>query len=285
MLLVSAVALLQWRATPLQHVVARPHVSRIVMQDPGADDTPSPWLGAARAKYVSIRSQRDVVGPFAGVIKQDAVPDVAQWPTYKQLTLEGTASVWTALDNHYEPDIVQGFTDEAYSLMRDDESRTPPFAAAIAARLAEFPAKTLTVLDIGTGPFAVLSLLAAESGARKVYAIEVNPDAARRARETIAAAGWSDVIEVYEGFSTVVELPEKVDLVVSEIVGSIASEEGLHATIQDAHVRAEASLTLTLTLTLASATLASQLRRASETRACSSLVRLVTRRSVSSRSR
>jgi hypothetical protein len=121
--------------------------------------------------------------------------------------------------------------------MRDDVSRTPPFAEAIAARLSESPKGTLVVLDIGTGPYAVLALLAAEAGARKVYALEVNPDAARRARETIEAAGWSDVIQVLEGFSTSISLPEKADLVVSEIVGSIASEEGLHATIADAHAR------------------------------------------------
>ena len=58
-----------------------------------------------------------------------------------------------------------------------------------------------------------------------------------RAREAVRAAGWSEVIEVIEGFSTEVTLPEKVDLVVSEIVGSVASEEGLYATTADAHAR------------------------------------------------
>ena len=45
------------------------------------------------------------------------------------------------------------------------------------------------------------------------------------------------VIEVLEGFSTAVTLPEKADLLVAEIVGSIASEEGLHATMRDAQAR------------------------------------------------
>jgi hypothetical protein len=34
-----------------------------------------------------------------------------------------------------------------------------------------------------------------------------------------------------------VTLPEKVDLLVSELVGSIASEEGMYTSIRDAHLR------------------------------------------------
>ena len=45
------------------------------------------------------------------------------------------------------------------------------------------------------------------------------------------------VIEVIEGFSTDIELPERVDLLVCEIAGSIASEEGMYATIGDARRR------------------------------------------------
>jgi hypothetical protein len=43
--------------------------------------------------------------------------------------------------------------------------------------------------------------------------------------------------QVIEGFSTHVTLPEKVDLLVAEIVGSIASEEGLVFTMRDAQQR------------------------------------------------
>lgn len=198
-----------------------------------------PWIAGARAKWTSLActNSLDSLGLFARAASSRVCPaDMA--PSYKALTMdEGAASVWSALDNHYDASAVEGFSDEAYTEMLEDESRTPVFAKAIRARLAKSPERTLTILDIGTGPFAILSLLAAEAGARKVYAMEVNPEAARRARETITAAGWSDVIEVLEGFSTSLELPEKVDVVVSEIIGSIASEEGVQATIQDAHAR------------------------------------------------
>ena len=206
---------------------------------------PAPWLAAARARYASLQGEApgakdsNPLRMFAAYANMTGAVAAAEppLPSYKSLISEGTASVWSALDNHYDPDAVWGFSDEAYQLMTDDQTRTPLFAKAIAQRIGESPPKTLTILDIGTGPFALLSVLAAEAGARKVYALEVNPDAARRARDTIEAAGWSDVIEVLEGFSTSLELPEKVDVVVSEIVGSIASEEGLYASIRDAHAR------------------------------------------------
>ncbi|KAJ1447412.1 S-adenosyl-L-methionine-dependent methyltransferase [Pelagophyceae sp. CCMP2097] len=140
------------------------------------------------------------------------------------------------------------FDDKAYKAMRDDARRTPKFAKAIAARLAAHPGE-LTVLDLGTGPYAVLALIAAKYGAKKVYAVEANPEAARRARALIyrcetgdrGADGYFPLkpgqVVILDGFSTALELPEKVDLVVAEICGSIASEEGLYATMRDARER------------------------------------------------
>ena len=131
------------------------------------------------------------------------------------------------------------FDEKAYRAMRDDPRRTPKFAKAIRARLAEL--QDAVVLDLGTGPFCVLALIAATAGAKKVYAVEANPEAARRAKAFIAKcedpnASRRDVdglvplkpglIEVIEGFSTELTLPEKVDLCVFEICGSLASEEG-----------------------------------------------------------
>ena len=123
------------------------------------------WLAASRAKHASLI--KESMSLFAAVANTpDATPDIEQQQEYHALTLEGAASSWNALDGHQERDFI-GFADEAYAGMRDDASRTPFFAQAIAARLAEAPPRTLAVLDIGTGPHAVLALLAARSGARK----------------------------------------------------------------------------------------------------------------------
>ena len=123
--------------------------------------------------------------------------------------------------------------------MVDDKARTPAFKRAITERLAASPPQTQVVMDLGTGPYAVLALQAARAGAKKVYAVEAIPKAADLARAAVRKA--KDIpegtIEVIEGLSTKITLPEKVDLVVAEIIGSIASEEGLHATIRDVHER------------------------------------------------
>ena len=91
------------------------------------------------------------------------------------------------------------------------------------------------VCDLGTGPYLLFAKAAAAAGARKVYAIEAVPGSQNKAREELAQLEAADnsgvepgVIELVCGFSTDVELPEKVDILISEIAGSIASEEGVY---------------------------------------------------------
>lgn len=123
-----------------------------------------------------------------------------------------------------------------YEAMRDDVPRTSRFEAAIKRRL-EGTLGMATVVDIGTGPFALLAVIAARAGARQVFAIEKNSAAAAMARETVAKLGLADTIRVIEGDSMNIELPERVDLVVSELIGSIATQEGVEPIIRDAGKR------------------------------------------------
>lgn len=141
---------------------------------------------------------------------------------------------WSAVDglNSRDSKFVS-FDASAYKAMRDDPTRTPYFDDAIVARLGNDPS-TQTVLDLGTGPFALFALIAAEAGAGKVYAVEADPAAAESARECVRRSGYGDVVTVVEGFSSDISLPEKVDLCVAEVVGSVASEEGAYASIGDA---------------------------------------------------
>jgi len=145
---------------------------------------------------------------------------------------------WTAKDG---VQFLTYFNEENYGAMRDDTRRTPQFIKAITERVSERKKaeKRVTVLDIGTGPFALFALAAVRAGADKVYAIEANGEAAVRARDFVAEQ--EDIpegaVEIIEGFSTAVDLPEKVDLVVAEIMGVIASEENMIQTINDAKER------------------------------------------------
>jgi protein arginine N-methyltransferase 1 len=73
------------------------------------------------------------------------------------------------------------------------------------------------VVDIGTGT-GIFALLACRFGARRVYAIEPD-DAIQVAREIAAANGFSDRIEFIQGMSTDVTLPERGDVIISDIGG------------------------------------------------------------------
>ena len=129
------------------------------------------------------------------------------------------------------------FSEGNHERMRSDVRRVSKYEEAIRRRFQAAPNGTLTALDLGTGPHALLAIAAARAGARRVYAIEADEASAKRARETVRDADLASVITVIEGLSTAVTLPEKVDVCISETVGSIASEEGLYPTMADAHLR------------------------------------------------
>ena len=73
------------------------------------------------------------------------------------------------------------------------------------------------VVDLGTGT-GIFALLACRFGARRVYAIEPS-DAIQVAREIAAANGFADRIEFRQAMSTEVTLPERADVIVSDIGG------------------------------------------------------------------
>jgi amino acid adenylation domain-containing protein len=108
-----------------------------------------------------------------------------------------------------------------YHAMTHDEHRNNCYRQAI-DRLA----KGKTVLDLGTGKDVIWGRYCAEAGARKVYAVEVLEDAYRQASALVEHLGLADTITVIHGDADSVELPEPVDLCVSEVIGTIGSSEG-----------------------------------------------------------
>jgi protein arginine N-methyltransferase 1 len=73
------------------------------------------------------------------------------------------------------------------------------------------------VLDIGTGA-GIFAMLACRSGARRVYAIEPD-DVILLAHEIASANGYAERIDFIHGTSKEVNLPEQVDVVVSDLRG------------------------------------------------------------------
>lgn len=74
-----------------------------------------------------------------------------------------------------------------------------------------------TVLDVGTGS-GILAIWAAQAGARKVYAVEATY-MGRHAKTLAEANGVGHVVEVLQGYVENIELPEKVDIIISEWMG------------------------------------------------------------------
>lgn len=110
--------------------------------------------------------------------------------------------------------------------MVGDRPRTSAFAAAI----REVVQPGDVVLDVGTGT-GILAMFAAKAGAQKVYAVDVT-DIAEVATDLVKANGLSDQIQVIQGRVGEVQFDQKVDLIISEWLGSAAFVEGmLHAVL------------------------------------------------------
>ena len=135
-----------------------------------------------------------------------------------------------------EPDTVRpptgGWADPVeHARMLHDERRTQDFVDAVqdAVRPGD------VALEIGTGS-GVLAVALARAGARHVYAVEAS-DIARVAAEVFDRNGVADRVTLVPGWSREIELPERADLLVSEIIGNEPLEEELLETVVDARRR------------------------------------------------
>ncbi|MGJ8696619.1 MAG: methyltransferase domain-containing protein [Verrucomicrobiaceae bacterium] len=108
-----------------------------------------------------------------------------------------------------------------HGAMLQDEVRCQAFRDA----LFEVVTPDSVVLDIGAGT-GILSIFAAQAGAKQVYAVERSP-VAQQAKKIITANGLSDRITVLQAEMETLELPEKVDVIVSEWLGGYGVDENL----------------------------------------------------------
>lgn len=108
-----------------------------------------------------------------------------------------------------------------HKLMLRDRVRCEAFSKA----LAETITPDCAVLDIGAGT-GILSLFAVQAGARIVYAVE-RTDTAKLARRIVLENGFENKIKIFQNDMENVELPEKVDVIVSEWLGGYGIDENL----------------------------------------------------------
>lgn len=98
--------------------------------------------------------------------------------------------------------------------MLRDRTRTLAYLDAIRASVRPGD----VVVDLGTGT-GILAATAARAGALRVYAIEASA-IADVAERVFAANGVADRVRLLRGWSTQLELPERADILVSEIIGN-----------------------------------------------------------------
>ena len=91
------------------------------------------------------------------------------------------------------------------------------------------------VADVGCGA-GILSFLARRAGAKHVYAIE-NEAVIEMAKLVALKNGYEKKITFFNNMSFGVDLPEKVDVIVTETMGTFGFEEGILGSLTDARDR------------------------------------------------
>ncbi|MEO8001772.1 MAG: class I SAM-dependent methyltransferase [Arenimonas sp.] len=126
---------------------------------------------------------------------------------------------------------IDGYTIKDYGDMVIDPARTQAFVDALTQAITP----ETVVLEIGTGA-GFFALLACKLGAKKVYAIE--PDIAIEVGKLCVKNNpGSERIIWLQGLSTEIDLPEKVDIVIGDLHGTMPFYNFNILSMRDAVVR------------------------------------------------
>ncbi|XP_062187263.1 probable histone-arginine methyltransferase CARM1 isoform X2 [Phragmites australis] len=106
--------------------------------------------------------------------------------------------------------------------MLQDFVRTGTYYAAVMENQSDFEGRV--VVDVGAGS-GILSLFAAQAGARHVYAVEASEMAEHAQRLISGNPSLGQRITVIKGKVEEVELPEKADILISEPMGTLLVNE------------------------------------------------------------
>jgi protein arginine N-methyltransferase 1 len=187
-------------------------------------------LGPTGFATLSLFGSPITLGDAIERLEQDNRSSTDFLPTMSAINMLIEEGALVSPDARHGP--TRGWADPVeHARMLHDHRRTGDYLAAL--RNAVRPGDV--VLDIGTGS-GVLAVAAARAGARHVYALEAS-DIAEVARRVFVANGVQNKVTLIPGWSRQIELPERADVLVSEIIGNEPFEEEILETILDARHR------------------------------------------------
>ncbi|XP_037008413.2 protein arginine N-methyltransferase 6 [Artibeus jamaicensis] len=117
--------------------------------------------------------------------------------------------------------------------MISDRVRTDAYRLGIMRNWAALQDKT--VLDVGAGT-GILSIFCAQAGARRVYAVEAS-SIWQQAQEVVRLNRLEDRVHILPGPVETVELPEQVDVIVSEWMGYGLLHESMLSSVLHARTK------------------------------------------------
>lgn len=124
----------------------------------------------------------------------------------------------------------ESWGNDFHELMLSCEIRMQAYRKAI----FEVVKPGMVVCEVGAGT-GILSQWALESGAKVVYAIESNVEVFKKAKRSLSKYGERFI--AIDGLSKDITLPEKVDVLISELIGNVADNENFSPILMDAQAR------------------------------------------------
>jgi len=174
---------------------------------------------------VKINGHRIEPGEIAARIKKhECVADAVVVPVSKgsrgvslaaYYVEKRVVQVWPSISEYL------GYNDIAYFAMNNDELRAGSYKKAIYQLVRD-----KVVVDVGTGPEAILARHCLDAGAKRVYAIEILEEVYLKAKNRIKLLGLQDKIILIQGDVMDVQLPELADYCVCALVGNMGSSDG-----------------------------------------------------------
>eukprot|EP00164_Ancoracysta_twista_P008807 GFYU01012828.1.p1 GENE.GFYU01012828.1~~GFYU01012828.1.p1 ORF type:complete len:586 (-),score=121.61 GFYU01012828.1:249-2006(-) len=147
----------------------------------------------------------------------------------------------SVFDEKTDPSSATGYFDYYAKLihqqnMLQDTVRTSTYHSAVFDNKSDFEGKV--VMDVGCGS-GILSFFAVLAGAKKVYAVEAS-GMAHQARKLAESNGWGDRMKIVHSKVEEItdeQVPEKVDMIISEPMGTLLINERMLESYLYARIR------------------------------------------------